>query len=107
MKMLAQHVGKLQSKPGRSNSYRPRPDRWNRTDGTVRALANRKGKRVTTRFPMPASCPPGLTARGLQRAHERDEIGLLLFSQLGLEHDVEELDRVVQREQPLIVQVGR
>src|SRR3979490_393866 len=27
--------------------------------------------------------------QALQRAHERDEIGLLLLSQLGLEHDVD------------------
>ena len=43
----------------------------------------------------------------LQRAHEGHEILLLRFGQLRSQHEVEELDRILERQQPPIVQVRR
>src|SRR4029453_6202879 len=49
--------------------------------------------------------PPPL--QELERAQERHEIDLLLVRELHREHEIEELDRVLEREQPVVVQVGR
>ena len=45
--------------------------------------------------------------RRLQRAKERDQVGLLLVSQLCAEHQIEELDGVFEREQAVVVQIRR
>jgi hypothetical protein len=41
-----------------------------------------------------------------QGAHERNQILLLLRGQLVGQHQVEKLDRIVQRQQTLVMQVG-
>jgi hypothetical protein len=51
----------------------------------------------------PSSIAP---AALLQRTHERDQVLLLSGAPLRLEHEVEGLDRVVQREQAVVVQIG-
>jgi hypothetical protein len=43
----------------------------------------------------------------LERAHERDDVTLLSARELQSEHQVEELDRVVERQQAVVVQVRR
>ena len=43
----------------------------------------------------------------LQRAKEGHEIALLLRQQLQLEHEIEELHGVVERQQPIVVQIRR
>ena len=43
----------------------------------------------------------------LQRSQERDDVLFLLRNELQSEHQVEEFHRVVQREQPIVVQVRR
>src|SRR6266852_9601250 len=49
---------------------------------------------------------PDNESRALERPHERHQVLLLLVGELGLQHDIEELDGVFEREQPPIVQVG-
>jgi hypothetical protein len=43
----------------------------------------------------------------LKRPQKRDQFQLLLRRQLGAEDQVEELDRVLQSQKPLVVQIGR
>ena len=43
----------------------------------------------------------------LQRSQESDDVLFLLRKELQLEHHVEEFHSVVQRKQPIVVQVGR
>ena len=43
----------------------------------------------------------------LQRSHERHDVLLLLRCERETEHKVEELHRVIQRHQPIVVQVRR
>ena len=48
-----------------------------------------------------------LEPHALKLAHVRDEVGLLLLAQLRAQHEVEELDGVLQRQQATIVKVRR
>src|SRR5260370_1938229 len=45
--------------------------------------------------------------RRSERAKELNQIALLLAGQLGAEHQIEELDRIIERQQAPVVQVGR
>ena len=45
--------------------------------------------------------------RASEPPHERDEVPLLLVGELEPEDEVEELDRVLERQQPAVVQVRR
>src|ERR1700680_2696610 len=81
---------------------------------------NKTTERVASRDRLAASC----TERGmsikplpnaerstqvftLKRPQKRDQFLLLLRRQLGAEDQVEELDRVLQSQKPLVVQIGR
>ena len=46
-------------------------------------------------------------ASGSELLHEGDEVALLVGRELDADHEVEELDRVLEREQPAVVQVRR
>src|SRR5260370_10108358 len=45
--------------------------------------------------------------RRSERAKELNQIALLLAGQLGAEHQIEELDRIIERQQTPVVQIGR
>src|SRR5260370_8529780 len=45
--------------------------------------------------------------RRSEREKERNQIPLLLAGQLGTEHQIEELDRIIERQQAPVVQIGR
>jgi hypothetical protein len=45
--------------------------------------------------------------RRSEGAKERDQIALLLAGQFRAEHQIEELDRIIERQQAPVVQVGR
>src|ERR1700675_2646281 len=45
--------------------------------------------------------------RRSEGAKERDQIALLLGGQFRAEHQIEELDRIIERQQATVVQVGR
>ena len=45
--------------------------------------------------------------RRSERAKELNQIPLLLAGQLGAEHQIEELDRIIERQQAPVVQIGR
>src|ERR1700692_1797705 len=45
--------------------------------------------------------------RRSEGAKERDQIALLLGGQFGAEHQIEELDRIIERQQAPVVHVGR
>jgi hypothetical protein len=53
---------------------------------------------------LPAANLGGGTLKG---AHERHQVLLLLCGQLVAQDQVEEFDGIIQRQQPLIMQVGR
>ena len=48
-----------------------------------------------------------LQPRLSEGAKERDQIALLLVGQFRAEHQVEEFDRIVEREQAAVVHIGR
>src|ERR1700676_3378439 len=45
--------------------------------------------------------------RRSEGAKERDQVALLLAGQFGAEHQIEELNRIIERQQAPVVQVGR
>src|SRR6266481_6822010 len=45
--------------------------------------------------------------RRSERAKELNQISLLLAGQFGAEHQIEELDRIIERQQAPVVQIGR
>src|ERR1700674_7437 len=45
--------------------------------------------------------------RRSEGAKERDQVALLLAGQFGAEHQIEELNRIIERQQASVVQVGR
>src|ERR1700724_1644418 len=45
--------------------------------------------------------------RRSEGAKERDQIALLLGGQFGAEHQIEELDRIIERQQAPVMQKGR
>jgi hypothetical protein len=46
-------------------------------------------------------------ARRSEGAKERDQIALLLAGQFGAQHQIKELNRIIERQQTPIVHVGR
>ena len=96
--------------PSRCSPTRSMPRfRWTKSAAWSRSSASppiRSSRRVT-------ATGPGLAKKWsrlqplLQAPQKRHQILLLLARQLELQHEVEELHRVVQRQQPVVVQVGR
>jgi len=63
---------------------------------------------VSNIHPMPTSGGEAVTLTlQLQDAHEGDQILLFLGSQIQLQDEIEELDRIFEREQPAVVQIRR
>src|SRR5258708_16396597 len=55
--------------------------------------------------PDPLAVAPG-SAATLESAKEGDQIAVLLVGQLRDEHDIEELDRIIERQQAAVVHIG-
>ena len=45
--------------------------------------------------------------RELERSHERDQVALGCVFEIELEHPVEELDRILERQEPTVMEIGR
>lgn len=59
----------------------------------------------TARIGLPGRLRRGQPSLRSDRAEVRDEVALLFLGQLETEHEVEEFDRVIQREESSVVQV--